>query len=93
MRNRVRRTDKFIFLFSLFYVFLFLGVNNLTNGFDFLFTIPFNFLGLYVSYIIVLKKLYVKNKLADKICIACSLKNGCNAALESSVSKLFGILL
>ena len=93
MRNRVRRTDKFIFLFSLFYVFLFLGVNTLTNGLDFLFTIPFNFLGVYVSYLLVLKQLEVKNKLADKICIAFSLKNGCNAALESSVSKLFGILL
>ena len=29
---------KFIFLFSLFYVFLFLGVNTLTNGLEFLFT-------------------------------------------------------
>lgn len=74
MRNRVRRTDKFIFLFSLFYVFLFLGVNTLTNGLDFLFTIPFNFLGVYVSYLLVLKQLDVKNKLADKICIAFSLK-------------------
>ena len=45
--NRVRRIDKFIFLFSLFYVFLFLDVNTLTNGLDFLFTIPFNFLGVY----------------------------------------------
>ena len=35
----------------------------------------------------------MKNKLADKICVAFSSKNGCNAALESSVSKLFGILL
>ena len=85
--------DKFIFLFSLFYVFLFLGVNTLTNGLDFLFTIPFNFLGVYVSYLLVLKQLDVKNKLADKICVAFSSKNGCNAALESSVSKLFGILL
>ena len=93
MRNSVRRTDKFIFLFSLFYVFLFLGVNTLTNGLDFLFTIPFNFLGVYVSYLLVLKQLDVKNKLADKICVAFSSKNGCNAALESSVSKLFGILL
>lgn len=93
LRNRVRRTDKFIFLFSLFYVFLFLGVNTLTNGLDFLFTIPFNFLGVYVSYLLVLKQLEVKNKLADKICVAFSSKNGCNAALESSVSKLFGILL
>ena len=83
----------FIFLFSLFYVFLFLGVNTLTNGLDFLFTIPFNFLGVYVSYLLVLKQLDVKNKLADKICVAFSSKNGCNAALESSVSKLFGILL
>ena len=83
---------KFIFLFSLFYVFLFLGVNTLTNGLEFLFTIPFNFFGVYVSYLLVLKQLDVKNKLADKICIAFSSKNGCNAALESSVSKLFGIL-
>ena len=55
--------------------------------------IPFNFLGVYVSYLLVLKQLDVKNKLADKICVAFSSKNGCNAALESSVSKLFGILL
>lgn len=75
MRNRVRRTDKFIFLFSLFYVFLFLGVNTLTNGLDFLFTIPFNFLGVYVSYLLVLKQLDVKNKLADKICVAFLIKN------------------
>ena len=52
-----------------------------------------NFLGVYVSYLLVLKQLDVKNKLADKICVAFSSKNGCNAALESSVSKLFGILL
>ena len=63
------------------------------DGLDFLFTIPFNFLGVYVSYLLVLKQLDVKNKLADKICVAFSSKNGCNAALESSVSKLFGILL
>ncbi|WP_204987643.1 hypothetical protein, partial [Parabacteroides merdae] len=50
-------------------------------------------LTVYVSYLLVLKQLDVKNKLADKICVAFSLKNGCNAALESSVSKLFGILL
>ena len=45
-----------------------------------------------MSYLLVLKQLDVKNKLADKICVAFSSKNGCNAALESSVSKLFGIL-
>ena len=42
-------------------------------------------LTVYVSYLLVLKQLDVKNKLADKICVAFSLKNGCNAALESSL--------
>ena len=88
MRNRVRRTDKFIFLFSLFYVFLFLGVNTLTNGLDFLFTIPFNFLGVYVSYLLVLIKFSiiiivllllfpdcVRNREAVLLCIPQALPN------------------
>ena len=51
-------------------MYFYFSVNTLTNGLDFLFTIPFNFLGVYVSYLLVLKQLDVKNKLADKICVA-----------------------
>ena len=99
LRNRVRRTDKFIFLFSLLISKNLFPDNCICHLQQdalwpvLLFTIPFNFLGVYVSYLLVLKQLDVKNKLADKICVAFSSKNGCNAALESSVSKLFGILL
>lgn len=80
------------FFFSLFYVFLFFCVNTCKGGVELLSTIPLNLLGIYVSYLLVLKQLDVKDKLADKICVAFSSKNGCNAALESSASKWFGIL-
>ena len=49
-----------------------------------------NTLGVYVSYLLLLKQIHIHSTAADKICL--SLKNGnCNSVLDSSASKLLGI--
>jgi len=48
-----------------------------------------NTLGVYVSYLLLLKQIHIHSTVADKICS--SLKNGnCNSVLDSSSSKLLG---
>lgn len=48
-----------------------------------------NTLGVYVSYLLLLKQLHIHSTAADKVCL--SLKNGnCNSVLDSSTSKLLG---
>jgi hypothetical protein len=48
-----------------------------------------NTLGVYVSYLLLMKQLHIHSTAADKICL--SLHNGnCNSVLDSSSSKLLG---
>ncbi|MDR0231625.1 MAG: hypothetical protein LBI82_05840, partial [Dysgonamonadaceae bacterium] len=49
-----------------------------------------NLIGVYVSYLLVLKQMNIQSKYADKICSLFS-KNDCNNVLESKATKLWGI--
>ncbi|MDO4320321.1 MAG: vitamin K epoxide reductase family protein [Bacteroidales bacterium] len=47
-------------------------------------------LGIYISYLLVLKQSGVQNKTADKICGVIE-SHGCGTVLETSAAKLFGL--
>lgn len=50
-----------------------------------------NIAGLYISYLLLLEQLHLKNKNAERLCSL--LKQGyCTKVLESSAAKLFGII-
>jgi uncharacterized membrane protein len=46
--------------------------------------------GVYISYLLILKQLYIQSKHADKICSLFS-KSDCNTVLETSAAKLGGV--
>lgn len=50
-----------------------------------------NMIGVYIGYLLVQKQMHIRNDRADKICSIFK-KGGCNGILESSASKLFGII-
>jgi uncharacterized membrane protein len=49
-----------------------------------------NLTGVYISYLLILKQLHIRNNYADKICSLFS-KSDCNNVLESKAAKLWGI--
>ena len=49
-----------------------------------------NLIGIYISYLLVLKQMHIQSSYADKICSLFS-KSDCNNVLESNAAKLFGI--
>jgi protein-disulfide isomerase len=49
-----------------------------------------NLAGMYISYLLILKQLYVQSNYADKICSLFS-KSDCNNVLESKAAKLWGV--
>ncbi|MDL2265068.1 thioredoxin domain-containing protein [Parabacteroides sp. OttesenSCG-928-G21] len=49
-----------------------------------------NLIGVYISYILVLKQMHINSQYADKICSLFS-KSDCNNVLESEAAKLWGI--
>ncbi|WP_352422602.1 vitamin K epoxide reductase family protein [Proteiniphilum sp.] len=50
-----------------------------------------NAIGLYLSYLLVLKQLHVQNRYADKLCSLFKY-NDCNSILESNEAKFFGVI-
>lgn len=50
-----------------------------------------NFIGIYISYLLVLKQIKVQSSYADRICSLFSQKD-CNNVLESEAAKLAGII-
>jgi len=50
-----------------------------------------NFLGLYVSWMLLLKQMHIQSRYADKICSLFKQRD-CNNVLESNAAKLFGLI-
>ena len=50
-----------------------------------------NFIGMYISYLLVLKQLHIQSDYADKLCSLFKY-NDCNNILESDAAKFFGII-
>jgi len=49
-----------------------------------------NLIGMYISYLLLLKQMHVQSQYADKICSLFK-QNDCNHVLESKAAKLWGI--
>lgn len=75
-----------ILLFGFAFIF-----NNshlqLTN----LFLVLINIVGIYISYLLVLKQLHIQSNYADKLCSLFKY-NDCNNILESDASKFLGVI-
>jgi hypothetical protein len=54
------------------------------------FLIILNFIGVYISYLLVLKQLHIHSEYADKICSLLK-QHDCNNVLESKAAKLWGV--
>ena len=50
-----------------------------------------NIVGVFISWLLLLKHLHVQNRYADKICSLFKQSN-CNSVLESNAAKLFGVI-
>lgn len=51
-----------------------------------------NIIGMYVSYLLLLKQLHIHNNIADRVCSVFQGKSDCNDLLNLNASKLFGII-
>lgn len=52
----------------------------------------FSILGLYISYLLLLKQMHIQSNSADKVCSLFLKKSDCNHLLDSEASKLWGIV-
>ncbi|MEG0518040.1 MAG: thioredoxin domain-containing protein [Bacteroidales bacterium] len=50
-----------------------------------------NLAGVYISWLLLLKQMYIQSQYADKICSLFKQKD-CNSVLESKAAKLFGVI-
>ena len=75
---------------GLFLVFYALWVGNFLARPLLIATLALDFIGLYVSYLLVQKSLKIKSETADKICGAIQ-THGCDHVLDTEASKFFGL--
>lgn len=65
--------------------------NSLYEGVEYYLLATVNLLGVYISYLLVLKQIHIHSEYGDKICSLFS-QNDCNNILESDAAKLGGII-
>ena len=63
---------------------------SITQLFSYSILLFLNLVGIYISYLLVLKQMHIQSNYADKICSLFS-KSDCNNVLESDAAKLFGV--
>lgn len=66
-------------------------INNLYMHWGLSLLLIINMAGSYISYLLLLKQMYIQNDQADKICSLFK-KGGCNTVLESPAAKFMGII-
>lgn len=66
-------------------------VNKLYNGEGLTIELIVNFVGLYISYLLIQKQMHIHNKYADKICFLFK-KSDCKNVLESKAAKFLGLI-
>lgn len=90
--EHISRAKRILILLSLCTIFLYTvsWQQILTNTFSLL-SLFLNISGTYFCYLIIIKKLHVYNKYADKVCSLLKQQN-CNNLLESEASNLGGII-
>ena len=74
-----------ILIFGLAYI-----NNSLFNNLGITSLLAVNLIGVYISYLLVLKQIHIHSNYADKICSLFS-KSDCNNVLESEAAKLWGV--
>ena len=52
----------------------------------------FNLMGLYVSWLLLLKQIGIQNEIGDKVCSLFNRKSSCNDVLQSPGAKFLGII-
>ena len=75
-----------ILIFGMAYI----NQNQLFQLFSYSIILLINLIGVYISYLLVLKQMHVHSQYADKICTLFS-KSDCNNVLESEAAKLWGV--
>jgi ABC-type bacteriocin/lantibiotic exporters, contain an N-terminal double-glycine peptidase domain len=77
------------------FIFLFFVLGYIDNGhwknYGISLAFIFNFIGIYICYLLVLKQINIQSVYADKICSLFK-QNDCNNILETNASKLFGFV-
>jgi len=63
---------------------------SLTHLFSYTILLSLNLIGIYISYLLLLKQMRVQSQYADKICSLFK-QNDCNHVLESKAAKLWGM--
>jgi len=86
--NGLKKTALFS-AFSLILIFIYIG-RSLNSDFGISILILLNFLGIFISWLLLLKQMRVQSQYADKICSLFK-QSDCNSILDSKASKLFGI--
>jgi uncharacterized membrane protein/thiol-disulfide isomerase/thioredoxin len=88
----VSRGEKIIFSFIiLFFIITDYFQNRFYADWEFiLFLIP-NIIGIYISYLLLLKQMHIQSNYSDKICSLFK-KSNCNDILESPAAKFMGII-
>ena len=87
-----RKLQKISILFFVFFLFAFAFISNksyLYSGVVLLMII--NAVGIYISYLLILKQLHIQSNYADRLCSLFKY-NDCNNILESDAAKLFGVI-
>lgn len=72
-------------------LFFFIIQNNIYKDAPSMIMLAINSVGIYISYLLLLKQMHIQNKYVDKICTFLK-KGDCNNVLESAGSKLFGLI-
>ena len=84
--------QKYIFiLFFCFLVFYVIGIKELYLNLSVMSLLAVNLIGVFVSYLLILKHYRIHSNYADKICSLIQ-EGNCNDILDSEASKLFGLI-
>ncbi len=76
---------------ALAFLFVYLFVTGrLYSHFSTVALVAIDFIGLYITYLLLLKQLKIKSKAAERVCGVIE-KGGCNTVLERKASKFFGL--
>lgn len=95
-RHKAEETVSFLYVFILFlfivcfFIYFFFS-NAIYQNWGFIFLFLINFVGVYTSYLLMLKQLHIQNANADKICSSMKIGN-CDRVLDSPVAKIFFVV-
>lgn len=85
------RAKSWVLAASLLFLFVYLFIaGGLYSHSSTVALIAVDFIGLYITYLLLLKQLKIKSSAAERVCGVLE-KGGCNTVLERKASKFFGL--